>query len=59
MVRGPQCISDLSVTRLSGGQREPDWEAFRIDDHVDFGREPASGTAEAMISIPFFAVAAC
>lgn len=54
-----QCISDLSVMRLSGGQREPDWEAFRIDDRVDFGRKPASGAAETMISIPFFAVAAC
>jgi len=41
------------------GQAEPDRETLRIDDRVDFGREPASGATETMISIPLFAVAAC
>ena len=45
--------------RLPSGQAEPDREALRIDDRVDFGREPASGATETMISIPLFAVAAC
>ena len=45
--------------RLTGGQAKPDREALRIDDRVDFGREPASGATETMISIPLFAVAAC
>ncbi len=44
---------------LPGGQAEPDWEALRIDDGMNFGREPTSGATETMISIPLFAVAAC
>ncbi|SCZ20666.1 hypothetical protein SAMN03080610_00168 [Afifella marina DSM 2698] len=54
-----QCICGLSVMGLSCGQAKPDREALRIDDRVDFGREPASGTTETMISIPLFAFAAC
>ena len=44
---------------LSSGQAQSDREALPIDDRVDFGREPASGATETMISIPLFAVAAC
>ncbi|ANI78473.1 hypothetical protein EP837_02065 [Sphingobium sp. EP60837] len=54
-----QRISDLSVMRLSRRQAEPDREAVRVNDGVDFGREPASGGTETVISIPLFAVAAC
>jgi hypothetical protein len=28
--------------RLTGGQAEPDREPLRVDDDVDFGREPAA-----------------
>ena len=54
-----QRIGDLPVVRLPGGQAEPDREALRVDDDVDFGREPAPAATETMISTPFFAVAAC
>jgi len=37
-----QSVGNLSVMRLPGGQAEPDWEALRIDDDVDLGREPAA-----------------
>lgn len=36
-----QRIDDLPVMRLPSGQAEPDREALRIDDDVDFDREPA------------------
>ena len=45
--------------RLRRRQAEPDREALRIDDRVDFGRETTTGATETMISIPLFAVAAC
>jgi hypothetical protein len=35
-------VGDLAVVRLPGGQAKPDWEALRIDDDVDLGREPAA-----------------
>lgn len=54
-----QIVRDLAIMCLPSGQAEPDREALRIDDRVDFGREPTSGTTETMISIPLFAVAAC
>lgn len=54
-----ETISRLPVVALPGGQAQPDRETLPIDDRVDFGCEPASGTTETMISIPFFAVAAC
>lgn len=54
-----QIFSSLAVMALSGGQTQPDREALPIDDRVDFGRKPASGTTETTISIPLFAVAAC
>jgi hypothetical protein len=54
-----QCVDDLPVVRLPGGQAEPDRETLRIDDNVDLGREPASAATETMICTPFFAVAAC
>jgi len=54
-----QIVRDLAIMCLPCGQAEPDREALRIDDRVDFGREPASGATETMISIPLFAVAAC
>ncbi|MCW2396651.1 hypothetical protein M2343_003067 [Sphingobium sp. B8D3B] len=54
-----QIVRDLAIMCLPSGQAEPDREALRINDRVDFGREPASGATETMISIPLFAVAAC
>ena len=54
-----QIVRDLAIMCLPSGQAEPDREALRIDDRVDFGRESASGATETMISIPLFAVAAC
>jgi len=57
--RVKQIVSGLAVMALSGRQAQSDRETLRIDDRVDLGREPASGTTETMISIPLFAVAAC
>jgi len=54
-----QLICGWPIMCLPCGQAEPDREPLRIDDGVDFGRKPASGTTETMISIPLFAVAAC
>ena len=54
-----QRFSGLAIMRLTSGQTEPDREPLRIDDRVDFSREPAPGATETMISIPLFAVAAC
>ena len=54
-----QTVSSLTVMTLAGGQAQPDRETSAIDDRVDFGCEPTSGTTETMISIPLFAVAAC
>jgi hypothetical protein len=54
-----QLVGDLAVMRLAGGQAEPDREALRVDDGVDFGREPAARATETVISTPLFAVAAC
>jgi hypothetical protein len=48
-----------SVMGLPRCQAEPDRESLRIDDDVDFCREPASAATETVISTPFFAVAAC
>ena len=50
---------DLAVMRLTCGQAEPDREALRVDDDVNFGCEPAARSTETMICIPLFAVAAC
>lgn len=49
----------LAVVALPSGQGQSDREALPIDDRVDFGRKPASGTTKSVISIPLFAVAAC
>ena len=54
-----QIISRLPIMALPGGQAQSDREALPVDDRVDFGRKPASGATETMISIPLFAVAAC
>jgi hypothetical protein len=54
-----QRVGDLAIVRLACGQSEPDWEALRVDDDVDFGREPAPAATETMIWPPFFAVATC
>ncbi len=54
-----QIVSGLPIMALSSGKAQPDWEALRVDNRVDFGREAASGTTETMISIPLFAIAAC
>lgn len=44
---------------LPSSQAQSDWEAFPVDNRMDFDGEPASGTTETMISIPLCAVAAC
>jgi len=54
-----QIVSGLAVMALSGGKAQSDREALPIDDRMDFGGESTSGATETMISIPFFAVAAC
>lgn len=54
-----QAEGGRSVMGLPRCQAEPDREPLRVDNRVDLGREPASGATETMISIPFFAVAAC
>ena len=54
-----QFIRDLAIMRLPSGQAEPDREALRIDDGMDFRCEPAARSTETVISIPLFAVAAC
>ncbi|OBZ93794.1 hypothetical protein ADU59_19005 [Pararhizobium polonicum] len=43
---------------LPSGPAQPDREALPVHDRMHFGREPASGATERMISIPLFAVAA-
>ena len=53
---GQQIVGSGAVMALSGSQAQSDREALSIYDRVDFGREPTSGTAETMISIPLFAV---
>ena len=54
-----QFVYNLPIMCLTSGQAEPDREALRIDDCVDFRCKPASRATETMISIPLFAVAAC
>ena len=54
-----QIVGSLAIMALSSGKAQPDRKALPVDDRVDFGREPASGATETMISIPLFAVAAC
>ncbi|GAA4765853.1 hypothetical protein GCM10023306_09650 [Novosphingobium ginsenosidimutans] len=54
-----QIVSGLPIVALPCGQAQPDREALPVDDRMDFGREPASGATETMISIPLIAVAAC
>lgn len=49
----------LVVMALPSREPQSDREALPIDDRVDFGRKPASGKTETMISIPLSAVAAC
>jgi len=44
---------------LSCGQTRADREAAPVDERVDFGREPASGTTRDNDLDPFLAVAAC
>ena len=47
------------VVGLTRAQAEPERETLPVDDRVDLGREPASGSTETMISTPLFRVAAC
>ena len=52
--------STRTVVRLTFRQLDVDREAVRIDERVDFGREPAAGTAHATASTAFFSpLAAC
>ena len=49
-----------SVVRLPLAQLDLDGETVRIDERVDFGREPAAGTAHATATAAFFSpLAAC
>ena len=54
-----QAVNNLAVVRLACGQAEPDREALRVDDDVDFGCEAASAATKTVVCIPLFAVAAC
>ena len=54
-----QVVSGLPVIALPRGQAQTDRVVLPVDNCADFGREPAPGTTETMISIPLFAVAAC
>ena len=49
-----QRVGDLPVMRLPCRQAEPDREPLRVDDDVDFGREPAPGATETVICTPPF-----
>ena len=52
--------SARAVVSLTFRQLDVDREAVRIDERVDFGREPAAGTAHATASTAFFSpLAAC
>lgn len=49
-----------TVGHLPGGQAEMDGAAFGIDECVDFTGKPPTGTSHAaIVSSPFFPVAAC
>lgn len=49
-----------TVGDLPTGQTKVDGATFGIDERVDFARKSAAGTSHAaIISIPFFPVAAC
>lgn len=52
MAQAEQYAERLPVVALPSGQAQSDREALPVDDRVAFGREPASGTTETMISIP-------
>jgi len=42
MRRGPSWWSSASAICPSGDQAEPDRQAMRVDDLLEFGREPAA-----------------
>ena len=53
-------VSARAVVSLAFRQLDVDREPVRIDESVDFGREPAAGTAHATASAAFFSpFAAC
>ena len=53
-------VSARTVVSLAFRQLDVDRETVRIDERVDFGREPAAGTAHATASATFFSpLAAC
>lgn len=58
--RGKHVLGAFAVVCLPLGELQGDREAARIDERVDFGREPAAGTAHATASTAFFSpLAAC
>ena len=58
--RAEHLRTSRAVVGLSFGQLERDREAMAVDDRVDLGRKPASGTAHATASTAFFSpLAAC
>ena len=46
--------TDRAVVRLSFGQLERDREAVAVNNRMDLGRKPATGTAHATTSTAFF-----
>jgi hypothetical protein len=60
---GPQAIDQGRqrglVGRLAGRQDQPDRQAVKIDDGVDFCAQSATRTANGVIRAPFFPPAAC
>lgn len=53
-------VSARAVVSLAFRQLDVDRETVRVDERVDFGREPAAGTAHATASAAFFSpLAAC
>jgi hypothetical protein len=54
-----QRSGNLPIMCLPCGQAETDREPLRVNDAVDFGREPATRSPETMVGIPFFIIAAC
>ena len=54
-----QVLGARDVAGLARGELDEDRSALCVDEGVDFGREPASGTTQTAIDTPLFAVAPC
>ena len=49
-----QRVGLCDVMDLSGGEAERQRIAYGIDDHMDFGREPAARAANGLVEPGFF-----